>query len=106
VLYLAFFVSLSLLFTGTASRADGDDHSYLPPWMRNEANGVGDRDEKADLAKAARDETRPLVAEAQLIRTTEPPSSSFSARVRQARAKVTKFVGNLFSKSVNFVKGE
>jgi hypothetical protein len=74
--------------------------------MRNEANGIADRDEKADTAKAARDEARPLVAEAQLVRITEPPSPSFSVRVRQARAKVTKFVGNLLSKSVSFVKGE
>jgi hypothetical protein len=105
-LCLTVIVSLSLLLTGTSSRADGDDHSYLPPWMRNEANAAADRDEKAGPATAARDEAQPPVAEAQLVRIPEPPSSNFAARVTQAKAKVTKFVSNLFSKSVSFIKGE
>jgi hypothetical protein len=103
---LAFLVSLSLLLAGAARGADRDDHSYLPPWMRDEANGVTDRGEKLDTAKAASDEAQPPVEQAQLVKITEPPASSFTARVTQAKAKVTKFVGGLYSKSVSFIKGE
>jgi hypothetical protein len=102
----AFIVSLSLLLTGTSSRADGDDHSYLPPWMRNEAAAAADRDEKVDPAKPAPNEAQPSVAEAQLVRITEPPSSNFAAKVKQAKAKVTNFVSTIFKKSMSFARGE
>jgi hypothetical protein len=105
-LCLAFIVSLSLVLTGNSSSADQDDHSYLPPWMRNEAAAAADRGEKADPAKPARDDAQPGVAQAQLVKVTEPPSSNFAARVTQAKTKVTSFVSSLFHKSISFVKGE
>jgi hypothetical protein len=105
-LSVAFIVSLSLLLTGTSSRADEDDHSYLPPWMRNEAAAAAGPDEKADPAKLARAEAQPPAAAAQLVKVTEPPSSNFAAKVTQAKAKVTSFVSNLFHKSMSFARGE
>jgi hypothetical protein len=100
-LCLAFVVSINLLLTGTPGRADEDDHSYLPPWMRNETAAAGDRDEKGARAQA-----QPPVAEAQLVKVTETPSSNFAAKVTQAKAKVANFVSNLFNKSISFAKGE
>ncbi len=105
-LCLAFIVSLSLLFTGSSSRADEDDHSYLPPWMRDEVAAAGNRNEKVNLPNAPRDEAQAPAAEAQLVRIAEPPSSNFGARITHAKAKVVKLVSNLFSKSARFVKGE
>jgi hypothetical protein len=105
-LSLAFIVSLSLTLTGTSSRADEDDHSYLPPWMRNEVAAAADHGQKADPAKATRNEAQPAVAEAQVVKVAEPPSPDFAAKVKQAKTKVTTFVSDLFHKSVSFVKGE
>jgi hypothetical protein len=105
-LCLAYIVSISVLLAATPSRADSDDHSYLPPWMRSEANAAADRSEKTDPPKAARDEAQAPVADAQLIKIAEPPPSNFTARITQAKAKVTKFVSNLFSSSMSFARGE
>jgi hypothetical protein len=105
-LCLAFIVSLNLLLTKTASRADDDDHSYLPPWMRGESAAARASEIKVDPAKGPSPEAQPPMAEAQLVRITEPPSPSFAAKVTQAKAKVAKFVSNLFNKSINFAKGE
>jgi hypothetical protein len=74
--------------------------------MLEEANAAADRNEKADPPKAARDEAQPPAAQAQLVKITEPPSSNFTARITQAKAKVAKFVSNLFSKSMSFARGE
>jgi len=105
-LCLAALVSLSLLLTGTRSRADSDDHSYLPPWMREEANAPADRNERAGLPKTAQNGAQPPAAEAQLVKITEPPSSNFTARVTQAKAKVVKFVSRLFSEPMSFARGD
>jgi hypothetical protein len=74
--------------------------------MRNELATGGDRNEKAQLPKAAQNETQPAVAEAHLVKITEPSSSNLAARVTRVRAKVAKFVDSLFSKSIHFAKGE
>jgi hypothetical protein len=103
---LAFIASLGLVLTGTSARADQDDHSYLPPWMRNEATAGADRSEKADAAKTARDEAQPALAKAQLVKVTEPPSSNFAARITKAKTKVSAFVTNVFQGTISFVKGE
>jgi hypothetical protein len=50
-LCLSLVASLSLLFTGTSARADGDDHSQLASCMRTEAALAADRDEKIDPAE-------------------------------------------------------
>jgi len=91
-----------LLLTGSPSKADEDDHSYLPPWMRSEYAPAGSSNEKADPPAAA----QPAVANAQLVKAAEPPSSNLTARVKEVKAKVATFVSNLFSKSVHLAKGE
>ena len=105
-LCLVYIVSLSLLLAETSARADSDDHSYLPPWMREEVNAAADRNQKADLPKAAQNEVQHPAAEAHFVKITEAPSSNFTARVTQAKAKVAKFVSNLFSKSMSLARGE
>jgi hypothetical protein len=74
--------------------------------MRNELAAAGDRIEKVDSPKPSQNDVQPAAAEAQLLKITEPPSPNLAARVTQLRVKVRRFVGNLFSKSINFVKGE
>jgi hypothetical protein len=74
--------------------------------MRNEVATAADRNDKVGPAKAAPEAAQSPVAQAQLVKITEPPSSNFGTKVTQASAKVTRFVSNLFHKSISFAKGE
>lgn len=99
---LALVMSMGLLFIQSSSAADSDDQSYLPPWMRHEANAVKEG-EKADppveKAQQAKAEARPEGVK-------EPHSAGLAAKATEVRKKVVGFVSDLFKRSIHFAGGE
>jgi hypothetical protein len=106
VLYLAIAVFPCFLCAGSSSAADSDDHSYLPPWMREESSEARKVDEKTDLSKVPRaKDVQPAKVEAQ-VKTNEPGAPDLTAKAAQVRTRVVGFVSNLFQRSLRFATGE
>jgi hypothetical protein len=99
---LAFIVSVGPLFINSASAADKDDHSYLPPWMANESVVPAKGDGNANAAGAL----QPARTEMQTVETKQPNSESLTAKAAGVKTRVVRFVSNLFRRSVRFATGE
>jgi hypothetical protein len=107
ILYLAIAIFPCFLCAGSSNAADSDDHSYLPPWMREESSEARNVDQKADLSKAPRaKDVQPAKVEAQPVKTNEPGAPDLMAKATQVRTKVVGFVSNLFQRSLRFATGE
>ncbi len=106
---LAIVITTGLFFIGSPSVADGDDHSYLPPWMLDESGAVK-ADEKVGRPRA------PLIVEVQPAKVEvspvspmtpdKPDSPDLTAKATQASSRVVGFVSNLFRRSIRFTMGE
>ncbi len=105
-LNLAIVITTCLFFIGSASVADGDDHTYLPPWMLDESGAIK-ADEKVGQPRA------PLIVEVQAAKVEvspvtpdKPASPDLTAKATQASTRVVGFVSNLFRRSIRFTMGE
>ena len=104
---LAFVIATGFFSILSSSAADSDDHSYLPPWMLDEAGAVRKNDEKMDRPRASFvREVQPAKAEATQVKTNEPNSTGLADKATQASTKALGFVSNLFRSSVRFARGE
>ena len=92
----AFLVALVLCsgltaHAGSAVTAD-DDHSYLPPWMLENASATANGEQPG---------RQPVVASAVQIAKPEPQeqaSSSLSAKASAAKAKVLNYMNKMFGR--------
>jgi hypothetical protein len=103
--YLAFFISTGFLFIRSSSAADRDDHSYLPPWMLNEAGAVRAADEKAGPPGVPPAEGLQS-SKAEVPPANESNSTGLTAKATLARKKIVGFVSGLFKRSISFATGE
>ncbi len=98
---LAVLIAVGLLSIPSSSAADGNDHSYLPPWMLTESGAVRKANEKLVPPGEG---LQPVKAEALAVKAKEPNSAGLTATAMGTR--VVGFVSSLFKKSVRFATGE
>jgi hypothetical protein len=103
---LAIVITTGLFSIGSSSVADGDDHSYLPPWMLDES-GTIKADEKIGRPRAPLVvEVQPAKVEVSPVTPDKPDSPGLTAKATQASTRVVGFVSNLFRRSIRFTMGE
>ncbi|MGO9171839.1 MAG: hypothetical protein ACLP7P_07720 [Rhodomicrobium sp.] len=105
-LSLAIVIATGLFSIGSPSIADGDDHSYLPPWMLDESGAIK-ADEKVGRPRAPLIvEVQPAKVEVSPVTPDKPNSPDLTAKATQASSRVVGFVSNLFRRSIRFTMGE
>ena len=99
----AFFFAFVILPIQSSTAADGDDHSYLPPWMLDQPGAVTAVDphqmppgEKLQTTKA---DLRAEKADA-------PITADLTAKATQVKIKAMGFIDNLFRSPIRFATGE